>query len=85
MLRELSCREFIEFLMAYQEGELPQEERRVFDEHLARCPYCVDYLRSYQAAVDLGKAAFRASQEPLPEEVPAELVDAILAALPGRS
>ncbi len=84
MPRDLTCREFIEFLLAWREGELPEEERRVFDQHLARCPYCADYLRSYEATIQLGRGAFCEPDEPVPDEVPDELVSAILAARPDR-
>jgi hypothetical protein len=43
------------------------------------CPYCVDYLATYRATIHLGKRALAGEAEIL-EEVPAELVDAILAA-----
>jgi anti-sigma factor RsiW len=59
---------------------LPAEERAIFDAHLAECPWCVAYLKTYQETIKLGKAAFAPSDEPVPEEVPDELVQAILAA-----
>ena len=76
----MTCRDFIEFLMDYLSGQLPAEERSVFEEHLAICPPCVAYLKTYQEAVKLGKAAFAEPDEPLPEEVPEALVKAILSA-----
>lgn len=76
--RKLTCRELIEFLSAYVEGELAADERARFDAHLAECPYCVDYLHGYRESVRLGKAAL--ADESIPDDVPAELVDAILAA-----
>jgi len=72
----MTCREVVEFLMAYLDGELPEEERRVFEEHLAECEECVAYLASYQRATRLGATAW----EEEPCEAPPELVDAILAA-----
>ena len=80
----MTCRELIEFLAEYVSGELPELERVKFDEHLAECPECVDYLKSYRATIRLGKSAFRDLDEPVPDEVPAELIDAILAARPKR-
>ena len=77
--RKLSCRELIEFLAAYLDDELAPEERTAFEIHLSVCPYCVDYLATYRATIHLGKRALAEEAEIL-EEVPAELVDAILAA-----
>jgi anti-sigma factor RsiW len=74
----MTCRELIEFLMAYLDGELPPEERARFDEHLAECPACVDYLRTYQQTIRLEKAA--CAEEPDCKDVPEELIRAILAA-----
>jgi len=31
----LSCRELVEFLMEYCDGELPPEQREYFEKHLA--------------------------------------------------
>jgi len=76
--RELTCREIADFLMAYDDGELPPPERAVFDAHLAVCPDCVAYLQSYRATVALGKQAFRDGDAAT--AVPERLVDAILAA-----
>jgi anti-sigma factor RsiW len=78
MARTLTCRELIEFLMAYVEEELLAEERARFDAHLAICPHCVDYLHGYRESIRLGKAALDA-EGPIPDEVPVELLDAILA------
>ena len=74
----LSCRELIDFLAAYLDGELAPETRADFDRHLSLCPSCVDYLASYRETIRLGKRACEPDAE-LPADVPSELVDAILA------
>jgi anti-sigma factor RsiW len=73
----MTCRDFIEFLMDYESGVLPEAERAVFDAHLAECPPCVAYLRTYRDTIQLGQAAHRSQP---PENIPQELVHAILAA-----
>jgi len=79
--QRLSCREFIDFIMAWLDCELDPETRRCFAAHLEMCPDCVDYLESYQHTVELGKAAWDAPGDaPVPDEVPEELVQAVLAA-----
>lgn len=77
--RDLSCREWIEFLAAYLDAELPAAEHAAFETHLALCPDCVDYLASYRETIRLGRLAFGADSEP-PADVPDELIVAILAA-----
>ncbi len=74
----MTCREFIEFLWKYVSDELPSEEREQFDYHLTRCPPCVRYLQSYQETIKIGKVALTPSEEPVPTEVPEDLIQAIL-------
>ena len=75
-----TCREFIELLSAYVDGELSEDVRFRFDAHVAACPACSAYLESYEATVKLAKAALSGSDDPVPAEVPEDLVKAILAA-----
>lgn len=75
----LTCRELIDFLAGYLDGELGATARAEFESHLSGCPPCVDYLASYRATILLGKQACEPDAE-LPADVPRELVDAILAA-----
>jgi anti-sigma factor RsiW len=75
----LTCREFIEFLMAYLADELPAGQRAVFEEHLGECPNCTSYLHSYQQTVRIEKVACGCNDPP-PADVPEELIRAILAA-----
>lgn len=77
----MTCQEFIEFLTDYDDGVLSEEQRTLFDEHLAICPDCVKYLASYRVTKALGQAAFADEKEALPSEVPPELIQAILSAL----
>jgi anti-sigma factor RsiW len=74
----MTCRELVAFLMEYLSGGLPDTDRAAFEEHLAECDACVAYLKSYEETVRLGKAAFMDLDNPVPDEVPEELVHAIL-------
>jgi anti-sigma factor RsiW len=76
----MSCRDLIAFLDRYLAGEVPAGERARFEEHLAACPGCVVYLRTYEDTVRLGKAACGDPDAPVPSDVPEELVRAVLAA-----
>ena len=71
-----TCRELIDFLADYLSGELPAAERTEFERHLAMCPPCVAYLKSYEQTIRLGKRACAGTDEKPPEE----LIKAILAA-----
>ena len=73
----ITCRELIEFLDDYVAGALPSDRRRAFEEHLALCPDCVNYLESYRLTIDLGRKALL-DDEAL-ATVPEGLVRAILA------
>jgi anti-sigma factor RsiW len=77
----MTCREFVEFLMAYLDDELDAGLRDRFAEHIEACPPCKDYLESYRRTVALGRSLCdrAGSDAPVPEEVPEELVRAILA------
>jgi anti-sigma factor RsiW len=75
----MTCREAIDFLASYLDGELPPDVRARFDEHLAECPSCVAYLQTYQATIRLGKAVYALPDLAPPAEMPEELVQAILA------
>ena len=76
----MTCRELVEFLMDYLDGQLSEPERLCFEEHLGECPDCVAYLATYQEAIRLGKEACKVGDDALPPEVPEDLVRAILAA-----
>jgi anti-sigma factor RsiW len=75
----MTCRHILDFLMDYLNGELSAEERAIFDRHMSLCPPCVAYLKSYQETVKLEQCLGHA-HEPACEEIPEELVKAILAA-----
>jgi len=57
-----NCHEVIEFLAAYVDGELSEDVRFRFDAHVAACPECSAYLKSYEATVKLAKAALSGSR-----------------------
>lgn len=75
----LTCRDVIEFLRAYLDGELPPVLCRRFEDHIDACPPCLQYLDSYRETIVLTADAFGADER-APDDVPEELVRAILAA-----
>ena len=77
----LTCREMTDFLGDYLDGSLALAERRLFDKHLADCPECVAYLRSYAETIRLARQT--REDDSLSDTIPDELVRAILAARQG--
>lgn len=77
----LTCREMTDFLADYLDGSLGVAERHLFDEHLAGCPECMAYLRSYAEAIRLARQT--RDDDSLSDTIPDELVRAILAARRG--
>ena len=80
----MTCRELVDSLGAYLDGDVSGEARRLFDEHLAACAECATYLETYRRAVQLAKGAFRDPADPMPADVPDDLVKAILARINPR-
>jgi predicted anti-sigma-YlaC factor YlaD len=74
----LTCRELVLFLDDYLEGRLRGQPRARFDRHLEGCAACASYARSYAAALRMGRAALACAEQSVPDEVPEELVRAIL-------
>jgi anti-sigma factor RsiW len=75
--KELTCREFVEFLNAYMAQELSAERSGIFDRHISVCQDCLNYLATYRKTMDLSVAALT---ELSPGEIPEELVRAIMEA-----
>lgn len=78
MRKYMSCRELIEFLDRYVDGELPPPTAVKFEEHLEVCPACVEYLHSYRETIRLARSAWSGDEIAI-ENVPSELIEAILA------
>ena len=74
----ITCREFEDFVLAYLDGELPAKQAKVFEWHLRICRECRDYLAAYERSVAIGAAVLGAAESPVPEEVPEDLITAIL-------
>lgn len=76
----MTCQELCEFLMQYLEGELAEPTRASFAEHVEACPPCLAYLQTYRKTIELGHSICTKPGGALPDDVPEELVQAILAA-----
>jgi anti-sigma factor RsiW len=73
----ITCREVLDFTMAYLDGELTPAQRHEFERHLGVCPSCVNYLESYRATIKVGKTAMQNLDEPATGSVPEGLIRAI--------
>lgn len=43
----MTCQEYKDFMMAYLDGELNDEQRRAFEQHLAGCPDCTREMAEF--------------------------------------
>jgi predicted anti-sigma-YlaC factor YlaD len=48
---ELSCKELVEIVTEYLEGTLPASERQRFEDHLAGCEGCRNYLNQMRHTI----------------------------------
>jgi len=76
----ITCAEFEQFIDDYLDNNLSRKQIIVFERHLKLCRECRDYLTAYQHSITLGKAVFAAGSDDLPvsDEVPVDLLEAIL-------
>ncbi len=57
-------------LQDFLEGDMPDEDRKHLEEHLAACPPCVEFLRTYRATPQICRKALAAR---MPSELAAKL------------
>ncbi len=74
----ITCREFEEFVLSYLDGELPARQARIFEWHLRICRECREYLAAYKRTIEIGKAVLGPAHAAVPEDVPEDLVRAVL-------
>jgi len=70
---ELTCRELVELVSDYLEGELPRRQRRLFEAHLAGCDGCTRYVEQMRETIRL---TGRLSEESLDDEQRERILDA---------
>ncbi len=74
----ITCGQFEAALIGYLEGTLPVWTRWAVSLHIAMCPECHAYLKAYRTTLALGRTAFDDAEAPVPDDVPEDLVEAIL-------
>jgi anti-sigma factor RsiW len=68
----LVCQQVVELVTDYLEGALPAADRRRFEEHLAGCPHCTEYLAQMRETIRL---AGRLTPEDLTPDMRSDLTD----------
>jgi anti-sigma factor RsiW len=69
----MTCRQVVELMTDYLEGNLPARDRALFEEHIAGCDGCRAYLAQLRTTRDVvGKMA----DELMPASVERELIEA---------
>lgn len=76
----ITCREFEDFVAGYLDGELTNRQSTVFERHMRICRECRDYLAAYRRSIELGRAVFSSPDDMPPEDVPQDLIRAVLEA-----
>ncbi len=67
-----TCKDIIELLSDYLDGDLPAKTTRAFESHMKGCPPCMDFLDSIR---DTRNLASSLRCEAIPEEVKRSLRD----------
>lgn len=49
----MTCRELVEMLIDYTEGDLPEEIRVQVEQHVKRCPPCGHFFTSYHITIKI--------------------------------
>ena len=79
----ITCREFEEFVLRYLDGELPSKQAKIFEWHLRICRECREYLAAYRRTIEIGIAVLGPADESVPDDVPEDLITAVLDAREG--
>jgi len=62
----MSCKELVDLMADYLEGQMEPDAARDLDRHLADCPPCLNFLKTYRATTRLIRGVAC-------EEIPPEL------------
>jgi anti-sigma factor (TIGR02949 family) len=74
-----TCKQVLQALTEYLEGDLAPEEKERFERHMRDCPPCRAFLRTYQKAGELARRTLREGD--VPEEVRQRVRDFLRARL----
>jgi anti-sigma factor RsiW len=54
----INCQQLVDFCLDFLDGSLPEEERRMFQDHLGHCGECVTFFRTYERTPEVSRDAF---------------------------
>ena len=77
-----NCRDSIDLLLAYLEGDLPGDVRAELDAHFGECSPCEEFLATYRATPELCRKALAAK---MPEEFAERLTEFVRNHLAAKS
>ena len=66
-----SCREVLQVLTEYLEGDLPNDDEQEFEHHMVGCRPCDAFFRTYKCSSDMAREALR------PDDIPDELKERV--------
>jgi anti-sigma factor RsiW len=69
----LTCQELVELVTAYLEGDLSPSDRSRFEDHIAVCDGCTNYLEQMRTTI---RVTGMLTPESLSEEASTELISA---------
>jgi anti-sigma factor RsiW len=78
---EVACRQVVELVTDYLEGDLPEPTRAAVERHLALCPPCVRYVKQMRSTAE---SLHEISVENISPAARDELLGAFRSLLPGR-
>jgi anti-sigma factor RsiW len=73
------CRQFVEDVTAYLEGDLSVETTALVEAHLADCPHCTEYLAEMRRTIAMSGKLSVDVVDAMPVELRTRLLDAFLA------
>jgi anti-sigma factor RsiW len=75
---EMTCKRLIlESLVEYEDGSMPELDRNELERHLAHCPPCIVFLKSY-------RATGRTLKMLKPRDIPKNLAEAVMSFVRAR-
>jgi len=69
--RDIVCQQAVELVTSYLEGARLRAGRRRFEEHLAGCPHCTEYLAQMRKTIELTRSI---TSDDLTPQMPDEFI-----------
>jgi len=69
----ICCKECLDLLYDYLDGNLDQKATKELDEHFEDCPPCISFLNTYKSTTELARESLGKIE--IPEAVQSRLLD----------